>query len=215
MFKRRDRRPILKIALDFLWPKGGWPRAFQYIQHRLQRLPDTPVRIARGIFIGVFCTFTPFYGLHFVFAALFAKLLNANVLAALLGTFFGNPLTYFPIGVVSLQMGNFLLGRSLSVDPYGRSFGGKFLDAWSDLKHNLHALFNEDVADWSNLYIFYHEFFFPYMIGGVLPGLMAGTIFYYISLPIIIAYQKRRKGALKEKLLFLKKKKSRVNRERR
>jgi hypothetical protein len=53
------------------------------------------------------------------------------------------------------------------------------------------------------------------MIGGVLPGLMAGTIFYYISLPIIIAYQKRRKGALKEKLLFLKKKKSRVNRERR
>ena len=207
MFKRRDRRPVLKIVLDFLWPKGGWTRAFQYVQHRLQRLPDTPVRIARGIFIGVFCTFTPFYGLHFVFAALFAKLLNANVLAALLGTFFGNPLTYFPIGVVSLQMGNFLLGRSLSFDPGGRSFGGKFLDAWSDLKRNLHAFFTDDVADWGNLYIFYQEIFFPYMIGGILPGLLVGLIFYYVSLPIIIAYQKRRKGVLKEKLLSLKKKK--------
>ena len=210
MFKRRDRRPILKIALDFLWPKGGWTRAFHYVQHRLQRLPDSPVRIARGICIGVFCTFTPFYGLHFVFAALLAKLLNANVLAALLGTFFGNPLTYFPIGVVCLQTGNFLLGRSPSVYSDGRSFFGKFLDAWYDFKHNLKSFFNDDVADWSNLYIFYQEAFFPYLIGGILPGLTAGLIFYYISHPIIMAYQKRRKGALKEKLLSLKKKKSKI-----
>jgi uncharacterized protein len=213
LFKRRDRRPILKIVLDFLWPKSGWTRAFQYVQHRLQRLPDTPVRIARGIFIGVFCTFTPFYGLHFVFAALFAKMLNANVLAALLGTFFGNPLTYLPIGVVSLRTGNLLLGRSISVNPDSRSFGGKFLDAWSDLKHNLHARFSDDATDWSNLYIFYQEFFFPYMIGGILPGLTAGLIFYYVSLPIIIAYQTRRKGALKEKLLSLKKKKPKLGKE--
>ena len=210
MFKRRDRRPFLRILLDFLWPKGGWTRAFQYVQHRLQRLPDTPVRIARGIFIGVFCTFTPFYGLHFVIAALLAKFLNANVLAALLGTFFGNPLTYFPIGVVSLRTGNFLLGRSASFDPDGRSFGGKFLDAWSDLKQNLYALFSNEVTDWSKLYIFYQEVFFPYMIGGILPGLIVGLISYYVSIPFIIAYQKRRKGTLKEKLLLLKKKKSKI-----
>ena len=213
MFKRRDRRPIMKIVLDFLWPKGGWTRAFQYVQHRLQRLPDTPVRIARGIFIGVFITFTPFYGLHFVFAILFARLLNANVLAALLGTFSGNPLTYFPIGVVSIQTGNFLLGRSLNVDPDGRSIGGKFLDAWSDLKDNVNALFRDQVTDWSNLSIFYQEIFFPYMIGCILPGLIAGLISYYISLPIIIAYQKRRKGALKEKLLSLKKKKPTISKD--
>ena len=208
MFKRRDRRPFFRVMLDFLWPKGGWTRAFQYVQHRLQRLPDTPVRIARGIFIGVFCTFTPFYGLHFVFAALFARFLNANVLAALLGTFFGNPLTYFPIGVVSLRTGNFLLGRSPNFDSDGRSFGGKFIDAWSDFKQNLHALFSNEVTDWSRLNIFYHEIFFPYMIGGILPGLTTGLIFYYLSLPIIIAYQKRRKGALREKILSLKKKQS-------
>ena len=42
------------------------------------------------------------------------------------------------------------------------------------------------------------------MIGGILPGLIAALITYYLSLPLVIAYQKRRKGFLKEKLLSLK-----------
>ena len=32
------------------------------------------------------------------------------MLAALTGTFFGNPLTYVPIGVISLNFGCFILG---------------------------------------------------------------------------------------------------------
>ncbi|MGB0440846.1 MAG: DUF2062 domain-containing protein, partial [Paracoccaceae bacterium] len=42
VFKRRDRRPIWQIVLDFLWPRGGWVRAFEYVKHRVRRLPDTP-----------------------------------------------------------------------------------------------------------------------------------------------------------------------------
>ena len=72
--------------------------------------PIRPHRIARGIFAGVFTTFTPFFGLHFVVAAILARLMRGNILAALLATFFGNPLTYVPIGVVSLKTGHFLLG---------------------------------------------------------------------------------------------------------
>ena len=109
VFKRRDRRSIVQAVLDFLWPRGGWTRAFYYVQHRLRRLPGSPERIARGIWAGVFTTFTPFYGLHFIFAALVSRLVQGNLLAALLSTFFGNPLTYIPIGVVSLQTGHFLL----------------------------------------------------------------------------------------------------------
>jgi hypothetical protein len=45
------------------------------------------------------------------------------------------------------------------------------------------------------------------MIGGIAPGLIMALIVYYLSLPLVIAYQKRRKGFLKEKLLSLKKKK--------
>ena len=93
VFKRRDRRAVINIMRDLLWPKGGWSRAFQYVKHRVRRLPDTPERIARGIWVGVFITFTPFYGLHIVAAILLARVFKGNALAALLATFVGNPLT--------------------------------------------------------------------------------------------------------------------------
>ena len=46
---------------------------------------------------------------------------------------------------------------------------------------------------------FFMEVFFPYLIGGMIPGLIAGLAGYYLSLPVIQAYQNRRKGALKAK----------------
>ena len=110
VFKRRDRRSIISLLIRFFWPKGGWRRAFHYVQYRLRRLPDSSQKISRGIWAGLFTTFTPFYGLHFFTAAIIARALKGNILAALLATFFGNPLTYVPIGVVSLQTGHFFLG---------------------------------------------------------------------------------------------------------
>jgi hypothetical protein len=77
---------LWQALVDVLWPKGGWTRAATYVKHRLNRLPDSPHRIARGIMAGVFTVFTPFYGLHFFMAAGFALLLRGNVVAALLGT---------------------------------------------------------------------------------------------------------------------------------
>lgn len=201
VFKRRDRRPVWKIVADFIWPKGGWSRAFQYVKHRLRRLPDPPHRIARGIFSGIFVTFSPFFGLHFVAAAMVAWLMRGNIVAALLSTFVGNPLTFVPIGVISLQTGHFLLGRPHEREEIHRSLGGKFVDAGRDLKDNLYALFTDAEADWNNLLIFYDEVFFPYMIGGIIPGIIAGLIGYYVSLPVIQAYQNRRKGLLKSKLM--------------
>lgn len=205
VFRRRDRRSVLRATSDFVYPRGGWTRAALYVKHRVRRLPDTPERIARGIGAGVFTTFTPFYGLHFVVAAIVAKLCRGNILAALMGTFFGNPLTYVPIGLISLKMGHFILGTNFD-DRAHRSFGGKFVDAADDLKDNFFALFTERTADWHGLSVFYHEVFFPYLIGGLLPGIVAGLVASYLSLPLIRAYKKRRKGAIKAKFEAIKKK---------
>ena len=140
MFKRRDRKPLWQSLWHLVWPKGGWVRAFEYVKHRLRRLPDTPEKIARGISAGVFTSFTPFFGMHFIMAWLFARTLRGNVPAALLGTFFGNPLTYVPIAVSSLTMGHFLLGtrpdRTVHV-----TLMGKFSGAGSDLWHIFLAMF--------------------------------------------------------------------------
>nr|WP_255670542.1 DUF2062 domain-containing protein [Cognatishimia sp. F0-27] len=191
--------------MEFLWPRGGWTRAARYVKHRLHRLPDPPHRIARGIFAGVFTTFTPFYGLHFFIAAFLAMAMRGNVLASLLSTFFGNPLTYVPIGVASLSTGHFLLGTEMNA-AHG-SILQKFGYAWRDLWHNIRAIWTDEVAHWDDLAIFYDEVFFPYMIGGIIPGLVTGIACYYISLPLISAYQNRRKGAIAAKLASLKKKK--------
>ena len=199
VFKRRDRRPIWQVVAQFLYPRGGWVRAFEYVKHRVRRLPDTPERIARGIFAGVFTSFTPFFGLHFVIAFTVAKLMRGNILAAILGTFFGNPLTYVPIAAVSLQTGHFLLGRTPSA-PVEASLGAKFAAAWGDLWHNFLSIFTAARADWDGLHLFYDDVFFPFMVGSLAPGVIAGTVCYYLSVPVIRAYQNRRRKALRTKL---------------
>ncbi|WP_299900513.1 DUF2062 domain-containing protein [uncultured Ruegeria sp.] len=198
VFKRRDRRSPVQIASDFVYPRGGWTRAFHYVKHRVRRLPDTPDRIARGIGAGVFAAFTPFYGLHFLVAAIGARLIKGNLLAALSGTFFGNPLTYVPIGVICLQTGHFLLGTEYE-EGDTRGLMGKFASAIGDLKNNFLALFTDRVADWHGLSQFYDDVFYPYMIGGIIPGVVAGVICYYLSLPLILTYQQRRRAKIKAK----------------
>ena len=203
VFKRRDPKSWPRAILDFLWPRGGWTRAFHYVKHRMRRLPDSPERIARGIFAGVFAAFTPFYGFHFFIAAGLAFIMRGNIIASLMATFFGNPLTYVPIGVASLQTGYWLLGDRMD-EGVQRSFGGKFVDAGADLKDNFKAIFTDATADWGRLSVFYDEIFFPYMVGGILPGIFFGALCYYLSVPVIRVYQKRRKGMIKSKLEAIK-----------
>ncbi len=211
VFRRRDRRPIWRAVLEILWPRGGWGRAAQYVKHRVRRLPDTPEKISRGIWAGVFTSFTPFYSLHFFIAMGLAVLMRGNVLASLMGTFFGNPLTYVPIAWSALTTGHWLLGtrmdHTLVATADGRNvckIGCQFGNAFSDLWHNFKAIFTDATMDWRGLDMFYHEVFYPYMIGGILPGIVAATVCYYLSVPVIKVYQNSRRKRLREKLAQLK-----------
>ncbi len=190
------------MLAEVLWPRGGWARAATYVKHRVRRLPDTPEKICRGIWAGVFTTFTPFYGFHFVVAALLAMLMRGNILAAMLSTFFGNPLTYVPIGVAALQTGHWLLGTRPAAG-FEEGLLSKFAGAGSDLWWNLTALFTPRETHWDRLFTFYDEVFFPYMVGGIVPGIVAASACYYAALPIVRAYQNRRKARLKAKLAKL------------
>ena len=207
VFKRRDRRSVWRATAGFFWPKGGWTRAAKYVRHRLTRLPDPPHRIARGVFAGVLVSFSPFFGLHFVLAALIAKILRGNIIAALLATFVGNPLTFLAIAASSLQTGHFLLGTGRNVSAVSNlSLAEKFGGAAGDLKHNLFAIVTHENAHWDQLALFYRDVFQPYMVGGIVVGLIAGMAAYYFSLPIIMVYQKRRQAKLKAKWIALKQK---------
>lgn len=205
VFKRRTKRSYGRIVAESFWPRGGWTRAFQYVKHRLRRLPDTPQRIARGVFAGVFVCFTPLFGLHFIAAAALAFVLNGNILAALLATFFGNPITFPIIALMSLQIGHWLLGSTFEPGKEG-ALADKFIGAWQDLKGNVIAVFSDRPAHWDHLADFFREVFLPYLVGGIVPGLIAGLVAYYLSEPVIAAYQKRRKKKLHERFLVLREK---------
>ncbi len=203
VFKRRTPRSYLQVFAEALWPRGGWTRAFHYVKHRVRRLPDRPDRIARGVGAGVFISFTPLFGLHFICAVLAAKVVRGNMLAALLGTFFGNPLTFPFIALSSMKLGNLLLGTRFDEREHATLFS-KFLGAGEDLKHNFFAIFTDETSSWTNLINFANDVFLPYLVGGILPGIAAGVAAYYLSEPVIAVYQKRRRKRLKERFEKLK-----------
>jgi uncharacterized protein (DUF2062 family) len=199
VFKRRDKRSWGRVAAEALWPRGGWARAAHYMKHRLRRLPDAPHRIARGIFAGVFISFTPLFGFHFAGAAFLAWVMRGNILASLMATFVGNPITFPFIAAFGVEFGNYLLGHPVVMSPL--EIFADFGRASAEFSRNVTSLFTEDVAHWDRLHTFFFRVYLPYLLGGIAPGIVAGIAGYYISLPVIIAYQNRRKKKLRDRLL--------------
>lgn len=195
VFKRRKKLSYGRWIAEAFYPRAGWKRAASYVWHRLRRLPDTPHKIARGVGIGVFISFTPFFGLHFVLAILLSLLIRGNALAALLATFFGNPVTFPFIAGASLTLGHWILQDNLDPAEHKsvlRLFGQAAGDFWYKFK----ALFGGASVDWSNLQDFMMQVFLPYLVGGFVPGMVLGLTGYFLTVPVITAYQKRRRVKL-------------------
>lgn len=172
-----------------VYPQGGFRRSAMYLWHRMRRLPDPPHRIARGIWAGIFISFTPLFGLHFALAALLAWVMGGNILAALLATAVGNPLTFPVIAVVSVELGNALLRTGVQGVPASQILP-VFAYAGAEVWENFLAMFTSDATHWQRLDHFFHGLFLPYLTGSILPGMIAATIGYYLSLPLIGTYQR-------------------------
>ncbi|MDH2328529.1 DUF2062 domain-containing protein [Cereibacter sp. SYSU M97828] len=197
VFKRRERRSLAGWAREMVYPTGGFRRATQYVMHRMRRLPDEPHRIARGFFAGSFISFTPFFGFHFIGAALIAWAMRGNILAALLGTFVGNPLTTPIIAITSVELGHRILGITDPMDL--GSIAAAFANAGTELWDNAIAPFTGQAMHWESLAAFFRTIYFPYMIGGILPGIVISGILYYLTIPLVRAYQKLRASKAKER----------------
>lgn len=197
VFKRRSPRSFLQWLKNMAYPDGGWQRAGNYVWHRLRRLPDTPERVAKGIAAGVLVSFLPLFGFHFVTAAALAWLLRGNILASLLGTFFGNPFTFPLIVVSAMETGSLLLGHGHMVNP-GRVMRG-FKSTWDEIGANLHAVITPAQANWDESRAFFADVFLPYMLGGTIVGSLVAVAAYFVSLPIIRAYRARRQRKLQQR----------------
>ncbi|TKW67783.1 MAG: DUF2062 domain-containing protein [Paracoccus denitrificans] len=190
MFKRRKPRSYSQIATEMIYPRGGWLRAAQYVLYRLRRLPDQPHKIGRGVASGVFVSFTPLHGFHFLIAAGIAWVIGGNILAALLATFVGNPVTFPFIAYASTWLGREILGTHGLLSP--KMIFIEFADASAQVWHNINAAFGPEVARWDQLRSFFYDVYLPYLVGGVILGTLAAVAAHYMTVPVIRAYHRRR-----------------------
>ncbi len=192
MFKRRERRSIFRFFNEVIFSLKGTKRAIEYVGIRLKRIPDTPHKISLGMSCGIFASFTPLFGLHFLIAGLLSYLLRANVLASLIGTFVGNPITFPVITVFNLKLGEWILGSS----EYSNDDGGKIFEGFLDFIFLIYkSLFTEGSVDENSVprvNEFLNGVFIPYSLGGLIVGIFVAIISYFLLRPLVATYQKQR-----------------------
>ncbi|MBR0556221.1 DUF2062 domain-containing protein [Ciceribacter sp. L1K23] len=175
-FRRRTPARFKDRLRGLIWPRGGLARVFRYFKIRIVRLTASPHAIAAGVAAGIMASWTPFIGFHFLLAFAIAFLLAGNMVAAALGTAFGNPLTFPFIWAATWEIGNRILGETARR-------GGRHLDLVRLLEH----------ADLKQVW---DPVLKPMLIGSIPPALLSGLAIYLLLFLVVRNGQARRRRQL-------------------
>ena len=88
--------------------KELWKKRFKEILS----LDSHPGHISAGFAVGVFISFTPFFGFHSGLAIAAAFVFRLNKITCLTGSWVNNPFTVVPVLGLSFKLGRLLRGRS-------------------------------------------------------------------------------------------------------
>jgi uncharacterized protein (DUF2062 family) len=180
---------------SFLWPTRGFRRLFSYLFQRIIRLPGTPASIAIGFASGVAASFTPFLGFHFIIGGALAMLFRGNVLASAIGTFFGNPWTFILIWLADYEIGVSVIHslgygadlKVLSMEELGVTMG-----------HVLQFMSFSGAVTWSDLAVDFEQVFMPMLIGGIVLGLIAWFVSFFLTFWAVKGWRAHRTKRLQE-----------------
>jgi uncharacterized protein (DUF2062 family) len=154
-----------------LWPRRSWSRSAKYVSKRVLRLTASPHAISAGVAAGVFASFTPLLGLHFIIAFIVAYIIAGNFLAAASGTFFGNPLTFPFIWASTYNLGNFILSGET---PDDAAQNAPELKDVSFFGNGLGGIMDAFIGIWDPIIK-------PMLIGGIPLGIFFGIIGYMLT----------------------------------
>jgi uncharacterized protein len=169
-------------------------RSAKYVTKRILRLTASPHAVAAGIAAGVFASFTPFLGFHFVIAFLISYVIAGNFVAAALGTFFGNPFTFPFIWASTFAVGRFILTGATAPlfhngAPHTRlgeiDASGIFAIGFGGMAHKIASLWEPVVK--------------PMMIGAIPLGIIAGIFAYLTTRWVAVGFRNARKKRLAAK----------------
>lgn len=184
LFKRRDPAKVGEKVRVALWPRRSWNRSVRYMMQRVGRLQGAPETIALGCACGVFASFTPFVGFHFIVAAALALITRSSLLASAIGTFAGNPLTFPFIWYSTYTVGSFMLGNDekFSMARLQSGFGDMMT-----------GIFNFSSTAFSSAFDAIWPLFKPMLLGSIPLGLPLAFISYFAAKRMVIAYQEKRR----------------------
>jgi uncharacterized protein (DUF2062 family) len=177
LFRRRSPLGFGERLRRAVWPTRGWRRSSSYFFKRALRLSASPHAIAAGFAAGVFASFTPFVGFHFIISFIVAFLIGGNILAAAFGTVVGNPLTFPAIWISSYNVGSFVL----RMEPDQLSAHDVFFGLTRQPLDSVVPLLQ------------------TVLVGGIPLGLMFGLAAYGIIWWSVVAYQRARRRRLAER----------------
>jgi uncharacterized protein (DUF2062 family) len=140
---------------------------------KIKKLKGKPVILARGLAVGVFAGFFPFFGIQSIIGVLLATILRGSKVAAVAGTWISNPLTYVPIYVFNYKVGKFLLGIE--------SISSQEID-FDSLAHFME---------------FGSSFVIALLVGCTVVGLIFSVISYFVGLHFFQRLRTRRKKPFK------------------
>ena len=184
LFKRRVPATLGERIRVLIWPRHSWDRSFKYVTHRFLRLRETPHQLALGCALGVFAALTPLVGLQMVLAGLLAMALRASFAAAMLGTLFGNPVTWAVFWPVTYWVGCLLLGVPSVLGDV--SLKHELTEFWTAVGNFSPSMI---VAAFGLVW----PFLKPMLVGTLPVGLAVAGWFYYISRRAAIAHRERRR----------------------
>lgn len=192
LFKRKipaDWRENLRISL---WPRRSWSRSAKYVTKRILRLTGSPHAISAGVAAGVFASFTPFMGFHFITAFLVAYIIAGNLLAAAMGTFFGNPISFPFIWASTYSTGNFILNRNSTYDDKGQGESLSSLEIGDFWEHGFSAIIDQIIAIWNPIIK-------PMLVGSIPVGVSVSIVIYIITRWLAGKFKIRRQKQIEKK----------------
>jgi len=171
LFGRKKPKTWSETIRLSLWPRHSWSRSAKYVSKRVLRLTASPHAISAGVAAGVFASFTPLLGLHFIIAFVVAYIIAGNFLAAASGTFFGNPITFPFIWASTYNLGNFILSGE-TPEETGQEAPG--LEGVSFFDNGFWGIWDAILGIWDPLVK-------PMLIGGIPLGICFGIVGYIVT----------------------------------
>ena len=133
---------------------------------------DSPKRTAAAFAFGIFLSFSPFLGFQIATGMAVALLLRLNRAAVLIGLCTNLPWLILPWYSLTTYLGSLIVGQ-----PIGEDFGTRL--------STLLALPFYRLEFWQRAYDLVAPFFWGFMVGSTLGGIVMGVAAYFVTVPLL------------------------------